>query len=131
MMVDVVEAAKPSRSGCAACVTMGVVRMAGMAQPGAAGMTGVMSRADMTVADMRATHMMAADMPATEVTAAKVTAAKMATTEVAAAMSTATVSAATVATAAARHGAGRETQNAKGDAHQKNACCLDHGDFSC
>jgi hypothetical protein len=133
--VDVVEAVKPSRPGCAANAIMdeaGMADMAGMAQPGATDMTDVMSCADMTTANMRATDMAAAEMPSTEVTAAKMHPAEMtATAEVAAAKVAPAVAAATVATAAARHGAGRETQHAKRDAHQEHSCCLDHRDFSC
>jgi hypothetical protein len=63
---------------------------------------------------------------------AEMTAAEVAPTVAAATdVTTATVAAATMATTAARQGGGRETQHAKGDAHQKNSCCLGHRDFSC
>jgi uncharacterized protein involved in copper resistance len=115
---------------------MGETGMAGMAQPGAADVTDV-SSPDAAAANMGATDMTAAEMPATDVTAAEMhpadmTAAKVAPTVAAATeVTTATVAAATMATTAARQGAGRETQHAKGDAHQKHACCLGHREFSC
>jgi len=110
---------------------MGETGMAGMAQPGAADMTGV-SSPDATAANMRATDMPAAEMPATEVAAAvEMAAAKVAAAaEVAPAVAAATVAATAVATTAARQGAGRQTQHPKGDAHQEHACC-DHREFSC
>jgi hypothetical protein len=98
-----------------------------MAQPGGADMTDV-SSPDAAAANMGSTDMTAAEMPATGVTAAKMHPAEM---TAAADVTTATVAAATMATTAARQGGGRETQHAKGDAHQKNACCLGHRDFSC
>jgi hypothetical protein len=127
--VDVIEAVKPSRPGCAANAIMGETGVADMADVSSADVTAAkMGSTHMTAAKMRATDMTAAEMHPAEMTAT----AKMAAAEVAPAVAAATVAATTVAaTTAARQGAGRETEHAKGDAHQEHSCCLGHRDFSC